>query len=154
MKSSQEETDTRDVLYCKYGHGRENRFKYARVRSPESDIFFILIYYPQYLQGITVLFETSRGNKKMIINVTKITEKYSQFNCAALLGIHAFTAGCDSTGAFKGKGKVKAIRLLQEKENYQRIFSRLGFEWDISNDLLSALSEFICASYGKPRMAM
>ena len=47
---------------------------------------------------------------------------------------------------------MKAIRLLQKKANYQRVFSRLGDEWDINNDLLSALSEFICALYGKPRM--
>ena len=61
--------------------------------------------------GITILFETGRSNKKMIINVTKTAEKYSQVNTAALLGIHAFS-GCDSTSALKGKGKVKAIRLL------------------------------------------
>ena len=146
LKSSQEDTDTRVVLYCK--RGKENGFKYARLRSPDSDIFFILIYYAQYLQGITILFETGKGNKKRIINVTKIAEKYSQVNCAALLGIHAFT-GCDSTSAFIGKGKVKVIGLLKKKENYQRVFSRLGDKWDISNDLLSALSEFTCALYGK-----
>ena len=94
--------------------------------------FFILIYYARYLQGIIILFETGKGNKKRIINVTKIAEKYSQVNCAALLGVHAFT-GCDSTSAFKGKGKVKAIRLLQKKENYQRALSRLDDECDISN---------------------
>ena len=54
LKSSQEETDTRVVLHCKYG--KENGFKYARVRSADSDIFFILIYYVRYLQGITILF--------------------------------------------------------------------------------------------------
>ena len=43
LKSSQDETDTRVVLYCKYG--KENGFRYARVQSPDSDIFFILIYY-------------------------------------------------------------------------------------------------------------
>ena len=150
LKSSQEETDTRVVLYCKYG--KENGFKYARVRSADSDTFFILIYYVQYFQGITILLETGKGNKKRMINVTKIAEKYSQVNCAVLLGIHAFTS-CDSTSAFKGKGKVKAIRLLQEKENYQRVFYRLGDKLDISNDLLSALSEVTSALYGKSRMA-
>ena len=88
----------------------------------------------------------------MIIKCNKNCRKYSQVNCAALLGIHAFT-GCDSTSAFKGKGKVKAIRLPKKKENYQRLFSRLGDECDVSNDLLSALLEFICALYGKPHMA-
>ena len=104
------------------------------------------------LQGTTILFEAGRGNKTRIINVTKIAEKYSQVNCAALPGIHAFT-GCDSTGAFKGKGKVKAIRLLQKTKNYQRVFSRLGDEWDFSNDLPSTLLESTRALYGKPRMA-
>ena len=33
------------------------------------------------------------------------------------------------------------------------VFTRLGEEWDINEDLLSALSEFICALYGKPRIA-
>ena len=84
--------------------------------------------------------------------MTKIAEKYSQVSCAALFGIHDFTS-CDSTSASEGKGKVKGIRLLQKKENYQRVFSRLGDEWDISNDLLSVLSEFTCALYGKLGMA-
>ena len=48
--------------------------------------YFILICYARYLQGITILFETGKGNKKRIINVTKIAEKHSQVNCAALLG--------------------------------------------------------------------
>ena len=138
------------MLYCKYG--REKGFKCARVRSPDSDIFFILLYYARYLQGINILFETGKGNNKRIINVTKIAENYSQVNCVALLGLHAFT-GCNSTSAFKGKGKVKAIKLLQKKENYQMVFARLGEEWDINEDLLSALSEFTCALYGKPRLA-
>ena len=33
------------------------------------------------------------------------------------------------------------------------VFARLGEEWDINEDLLSALSEFTCALYGKPRIA-
>ena len=43
LKSFQEETATTVVLYCKYG--RDNGFKHARARSPDSGIFFILIYY-------------------------------------------------------------------------------------------------------------
>ena len=150
LKSTQEEMDTRVVLYCKYG--REKGFKYARAKSPDNDIFFILLYYARYLQGINILFETGKGNNKKIINVTKIAENYSQVNCAALLGLHAFTS-CDSTSAFKEKGKVKAIKLLQKKENYQMVFARLGEEWDINEDLLSALSEFTCALYSKSRIA-
>ena len=33
------------------------------------------------------------------------------------------------------------------------VFARLGEEWDINEDLLSALSVFTCALYGKSRIA-
>ena len=76
--------------------------------------FFILLYYARYLQGINILFETGKGNNERIINVTKIAENHSQVNCAALLGLHAIT-GCDSTSAFKGKGKCKGNQTASEK---------------------------------------
>ena len=75
LKSTQEEMDTRVVLCGKCD--RKKGFKYARVRSPDSDIFFILLYYARYLQRINILFETGKGNTKRIINVTKIAENYS-----------------------------------------------------------------------------
>ena len=43
LESDQEETDTRVVLYCFYAVDEE--YDYVRVRSPDSDIFFILLYY-------------------------------------------------------------------------------------------------------------
>ena len=39
--STQEETDTRVVLYCM--HAASIGYKYVRVRTPDSDIFFILL---------------------------------------------------------------------------------------------------------------
>lgn len=43
LNSSQEETDPRVVLYLNYAKERE--YQYARVKSPDSDIFFILLHY-------------------------------------------------------------------------------------------------------------
>ena len=43
LHSTQEETDTRVVLYCLYA--REKGYKHVVVRSPDSDIPFILLYY-------------------------------------------------------------------------------------------------------------
>ena len=123
LKSTQEETDTRLLLYCKYG--REKGFKYARVQSPDSDIFFILLYYARYLQGINILFETGKGNNKRIINVRKIAENHSQVNCAALLGLHAIT-GCDSTSAFKGKWKSEGNQTALEKRELPNGLHKIG----------------------------
>jgi len=58
LESDQEETDTRVILYCNYAV--EQKFDYVRVRSPDSDIFFILMYYAPNL-NITILFDTGSG---------------------------------------------------------------------------------------------
>ena len=92
------------ILYCFYA--KQNGFKNVVVRSPDSDLFFILLNYIHDLTGITVYFETGKKNKKRLINITELGTHYTSEYCKALLGLHAFT-GCDSTSAFKGKGKVR-----------------------------------------------
>jgi len=54
--------------------------------------------------------------------------------CTALLGLHAFTH-CNSTSAFKGKGKVWQIKLHEKTEKYQKILGALGDHWDVSETL-------------------
>ena len=66
LQSSQEETDTRVVLYCNYA--ADNDYDYVKVRSPESDIFFILLYYAADL-GIRILFDTGTGNKRRLLDI-------------------------------------------------------------------------------------
>ena len=87
--SSQEETDSRVILYCRYG--KNIGYKYIRVKSPDPDLFFILLHYAQSFTETTILYETGKGNKKRLINMNNIAEKYSQEECSALLGLHAFT---------------------------------------------------------------
>ena len=100
LESTQEETDSKVILYCHYA--KEKGFKSVRVRSPDSDIFFILLKHAHELQGIDILFETGKGNKKRLINVGKLAQVLSPLLYDAFLGVHAFT-GCDSTSAFRGK---------------------------------------------------
>ena len=121
LQSSQEETDTRVVLYCNYA--ADNGYDYVKVRSPDSDIFFILLYYAADL-GIRILFDTGTGNKMRLLDITKLAKDCTPMYCGVLLVMHAFTR-CDTTSAFKGVGKVKPIQLLQ-KIRYQGIFLELG----------------------------
>ena len=108
LQSSQEETDTRVVLYC--NNAASNYYDYLKVRSPDSDIFFIVLYYAAYL-GIRILFESGTGNKRRLLDIAKLAKDVTPVYCAALLAMHAFTR-CDTTSAFKGIGKVKPIQLL------------------------------------------
>ena len=104
LYSNQEETDSRIVLYCKYAH--EQGYEHVRVRSPDTDTFFILIHHAKTLP-CTTYFDTGTGNNKRLINITELVADYTQEYCTALTAVHAFSH-CDSTSAFKGVGKIKA----------------------------------------------
>ena len=102
LMSNQEETDSRVVLYAMYAASQG--YERVRIRTPDSDIFWILLHHARSID-IEILYDTGFGNKKQMINISHLCNHYSQSVCNALLGIHGFT-GCDSTSAFKGKGKV------------------------------------------------
>ncbi|KAG1714581.1 hypothetical protein GQR58_001013 [Nymphon striatum] len=51
-----------------------------------------------------------------------MSKDFTPMYCAALLGLHAFTR-CDTTSAFKGIGKVKPLKLLQQKPRYQEVLA-------------------------------
>ena len=57
--STQEETDTRVILYCKYA--QDQGYEYVRIRTPDSDIFFILLHFVLSFTT-TILFDT--GNRQ------------------------------------------------------------------------------------------
>ena len=103
-------------------------------RSPDTDIFFILLHYALELQGVTILFDNGTGNKKRLIDITKLAQQYKQELCTALLGLHTFTR-CDTTSAFKEIGKVKPIKTLQQSPQFQSALAQIGDSWQISEEL-------------------
>ena len=72
LKSSQEETDSRVILYSMYG--QETGYEYIKVKSPDSDVFFILLHFASKLNKVTLLFDTGSGNKRRLINITDIAK--------------------------------------------------------------------------------
>ena len=62
LNSSQEETDSRIVLYLNYA--KERGYQFARVKSPNSGVLFILLHYAVSLVGMQVLFDTGFENKQ------------------------------------------------------------------------------------------
>ena len=122
LYSNQEETDSRVVVYCQYA--ATSGYDTAVVRSPDSDVFFILLHFASTIP-VKILFETGTGNKKRILNITQLSKDLSPKRCNALLGVHAFTR-CDSTSCFKGKGKVNPIKLIQANPRLEEIFTHVG----------------------------
>ena len=118
LKSNQEETDTRVELYLKYTV--KLGYKSAAVRTPDSDIFFILLHYAHSIP-ITIYLYTGSGKHRQVINISKVAESKGAEYCTTLLGWYVFT-GKDVTSAFKGKGKVRPLKKLQKNPRYHDTF--------------------------------
>ena len=102
LESNQKETDTRVVLYLNYAV--KLGYKPAVVRTPDSDIFFILLHYAHAIP-LTIYLDTGSGKHRQIVNVSELSESKGADYCTTMLGLYVFT-GEDVTSAFKGKGKV------------------------------------------------
>jgi len=87
---TQEETDTRVVLYAMYAP--QQGFRTVHVKSSDTDVFFILLHHADRLQGLQILFETGIGQTKLCIDVSKLAEEHTPKLCSALLGLHAYIA--------------------------------------------------------------
>ena len=83
LKSSQEKTDTKKL---------QKGYKNVHIRTPDSDIFFICLYYAKTeLQGLNVFIDTGNGNNRRLIDVTGYSSGLALEKCSELLGLHAFT---------------------------------------------------------------
>ena len=150
LRSNQEETDSRIILYIEYAI--MNGYDSVVIRSPDSDIFFILMYYANHRKyKINVYFDTGVGKHRRIIDISKTAESLGDQYTEALLGIYIFT-GEDCTSAFKGKGKVGPLKKLHKYPKFQKVFTELGVDWDVTESSLKLLESFTCIMYGHPRL--
>ncbi|XP_049337187.1 uncharacterized protein LOC111196954 [Astyanax mexicanus] len=148
LRSNQEETDTRVVLYLhqavKWG------YKSSVVRTPDTDILLILLYHASRI-NLTILLDHGTGLHRKLVNVSELAESLGSEYCSTLLGYYVFS-GEDCTSAFKGKGKVAPLKKLQQNPRFQKAFSQLGTLWQVSNELQQEMESFTCVMYGHGRL--
>ena len=116
--SNQEETDTRVVLYVKYAE--TEGYKSVIIRTPDTDIFFILLYHAHNVQ-VNIYVDIGVGKKRKLINVTELASDLGKELCNVLLCFYVFT-GEDCTSAFKGKGKVAPLKKLMKAPKFYQAF--------------------------------
>lgn len=145
--SNQEETDTRVVLYLH--HAAALGYHDAVVRTPDTDIFVILLFHAHKI-NLTVHLDTGSGKHRQVINVTEQAEILGERYCAALLGLYIWT-GEDCTSAFRGKAKVGPLKKLEKNPRFQQAFERLGENWVLDPDVHTMLEQFGCLLYGHRR---
>lgn len=114
LKSNQEETDTRVVLYLNYA------VKLGYKTWIQIDIFFILLHYAHSIP-ITIYLDTGYGKHRQVINISELAKSKGAEYCTVLLDLYVFT-GEDVTSAFKGKGKVLPLKKLQKNPRYHDKF--------------------------------
>ena len=96
LVSNQEETDSRVVLYLKYAV--KLGYKSAVVRTPNSDILFILLYFA-YAISLTIFLDVCAGKHRQIVSELAELKGLT----IALWFLDVFT-GEDVTSALKCKG--------------------------------------------------
>jgi len=101
---------------------------------------------------VTILFDTGKGDKKRLIDISDLATGLTEPFCTAVLSLDAFT-GCDSTSAFKGKGKVKAVKILQQKLAFVQTLAELGDTWEVKDGVIDKWESFTGCVYGRPRFS-
>ena len=96
----------------------------------------------------TILFDTGHGN---LINVTNLSNHYTQEMCEAMLVLHAFS-GFDSVSFLRGIGKDKPLKLLLKSPEHCYALKIMGDNWDVDDSLLFRCENFTCALYGKSKL--
>ena len=145
LSSSQEEADTRMILHLVHA-AKLNANKVLIVRSPDTDVFILLLKFCQGLRN-PVLFDTGVGNKRRLIDVKAVVAKQGPDFCSIMFSLHSFT-GCDTTSAFVRRGKVAPHKTLQSFPQFQSTFEALASN-KVSEATIDELEHFVCCMYGK-----
>ena len=106
------------MLYLHYA--AKVGYQAAVVRSPDTDIFFILLHHAHDIP-LTIYLDIGTGKNRKIVNVTEIADMKGNEFCTTILGLYVFT-GEDVTSAFKGKGKLIPLKKLLGNPKYQEAF--------------------------------
>ena len=132
LECNHEEADTRMVLHAQHAGGT------CVIHSDDTDVFVLLLAHSRNLGKCYM--KKGRGAKTRIIELSIVVNSLEKQldpgidkHCfmKALIGVHAIT-GCDTISAFSGKGKWKAVQLLQRNERYVRAMASIGEEWAVS----------------------
>ena len=98
------------MLYV--NHAKMIGFKNVVIRSPDTDVFFILLCHACDMD-ITIYLDTETGRKRQLINVSEKAKEVGNEWCKILLAVYVFT-GEDCVSAFKGKGKIAPLKKLMK----------------------------------------
>ena len=89
-----------------------------------------------------VFIDSGRGNNRKLLCIHASTLTTDQKK--ATIGLYAFT-GTDQNSSFFRKSKMRCWKIAQD---YLSTFSNLGKEFEMTDDLIKELEEYVCRLYG------
>ena len=131
LYSNQEETDSRVVFHAMYAASK------GYINMSELKLLIVTYFGYSFImhQRLTRSCSTILGMVIKSINISSLSNHYSRNMCNALLGLHALT-GCDTVSAFKGKGKVRPMKLLLKSPDFCDVLNKLGEQWEVTEELV------------------
>ena len=120
--------------------------------SDDTDVFVLLLAHDQSLGKCYT--KKGRGAKTRIMELSTVVNSLERqldpgidkpCFVKALIGIHAIT-GCHTISAFSGKGKWKAVQLLQRNKRYMyvRAMASIVEEWAVSEATFKDTKALVC----------
>ena len=132
-------------LICLVKHAIENEENSEDVtfiiRSTSGDIDIPIIFLNAETSS-NVFIDSGRGNNRKLLCIQATTLITDQKK--AIVGLHALT-GTDQNSSFFRKSKMRCRKIAQE---YLSTFSNLRKEFEMTDDLMKELEEYVCHLYG------
>ena len=144
LNSAQEETHTWIIIYCQYA--LDKGYKYVKIHTPDSDIFWILLHYAHSLPALTILLETGKGTNKgswiwhSCPNYIPRIFALHFCHCTHSVDVIVLVHSKDWEGEATQNTTEVATIYPSPKPSRQRL--------GISDDVLQQLEAFTCAIYG------
>ena len=103
-----------------------------------------------------LFIRTATKNKARIISIDKMKQSLIRYDLQnidiqlllkSLISLHALT-GCDTSGSFSGRGKVKTFKVMLKNQSHIEEFSAFGHVPTVSDQQLEWIQAFVCDVYG------
>ena len=141
--SSQEEADTKVILYSAHVISTTEGSIILRSSSGDSDIMIIAINLIDSSKCVLVDYGNGKNRKGVWLNSIDLDDNIR----AALIGFHAFT-GNDYVSLFFKRGKQGCFKVMKQCDEFINAFRLLGEKWELNAELIVALESFVCHLYG------
>ena len=141
LKSNQEEADTKVILHAinVIRSGGD-----AVIRSPSGDTDIMVVALALIDDLVKVYFDYCNGKckKRMCLGAVGMKDEEKK----ALVGFHSFT-GNDYIPAIFRKRKKQCWSTMKSNESFLRAFTELGTDWDMTEQQVNAIEQYVCALY-------